>query len=309
MNKRRALATAVGVGAVAGVVALNASRTRQARHEPLAHLDGGDGSKVETSDGAVLQVHTAGAGDRTVVLSHCWTGDMRIWEPVAAALVADGYRVIRYDQRGHGGSTLGADPCTIERLGLDLLEVLEAVDATDVVLAGHSMGGMAAQAFVIEHPDAAQARVRALVLVATASGGLGGAPLHRFAPRVIGTHLADRALSARGGHAFMRSALGKHASPEAVKLTRDTFVATPPDVRLAHFHAMGAMDLVESRRAISMPTTVVVGTRDTLTPPVHARGIAEAVAGARLVVVPGAGHMLPLEATALVTQLIEEAAS
>ncbi len=107
----------------------------------------------------------------------------------------------------------------------------------------------------------------------------------------------------------MRSALGKHASPEAVKLTRDTFVATPPDVRLAHFHAMGAMDLVESRRAISMPTTVVVGTRDTLTPPVHARGIAEAVAGARLVVVPGAGHMLPLEATALVTQLIEEAAS
>lgn len=301
--KRRTI-TAIGLATVAGVVAADAARRRRAVHEPLAVVSGGELSKVETSDGAVLTVHIAGDGPETVVLSHCWTGDMRIWEPVAARLIGDGHRVVRYDQRGHGASTVGSDGCGVSRLGQDLREVLEAVDVRNAVLAGHSMGGMTAQAFVIDHPEVAAERIRGLVLVATASGGIAALPTTRIVPAVVGSPAIERLLRSRRGQVFVRGALGKGASPHAVALTRDTFVATAGYVRRNQFVALSEMDLLESRHSINVPTTVVVGTRDTLTPPAWAKGIATAIPGAQLVTVPGAGHMLPLEATELVADLI-----
>jgi pimeloyl-ACP methyl ester carboxylesterase len=197
---------------------------------------------------------------------------------------------------------------SIARLGQDLCEVLEHVDVHDAVLAGHSMGGMTAQAFAIEHPDAFRARIRALVLVSTSSAGIGELALARLAPRVIALPIVNRLLGAPGGHVLVRGALGQGANPHAVALTRDTFLATTPDVRLSHLAAMGAMDLREGRAAIAVPTTVVVGSRDALTPPHMSREIAGDIAGAQLVEVPGGGHMLPLEAIELLVDLIQEAA-
>ncbi|MGI8661902.1 MAG: alpha/beta fold hydrolase [Acidimicrobiales bacterium] len=302
----RRSATIVGLGAAAGVAALGLVRHRRV-HDELATLSGGERTKLETSDGAVLDVHIAGAGS-TVVLSHCWTGDMRIWEPVAARLVADGHRVVRYDQRGHASSTVGSAGCDVERLGDDLHELLQHYDVRDAVIAGHSMGGMTTQAFAIDHPEALAERVRALVLVATASGDLARLPLARFAPHVVASPLVQRAVASRRGSVLVRGALGKGASRHAVALTRDTFVATAPSVRLAQLNALSKLDLLEGRKTISVPTTVVVGTRDTMTPPGLARGMAAAIPGARLVTIAGAGHMLPLEATDQIAALIEEAA-
>ncbi|HEX7443487.1 MAG TPA: alpha/beta fold hydrolase, partial [Acidimicrobiales bacterium] len=75
--------------------------------DPLG-LPDGERTTITTPDGAELAVTVAGpdAGP-TVVLSHCWTGDQRIWAPVARRLVDQGHRVVLYDQRGHGGSTIG----------------------------------------------------------------------------------------------------------------------------------------------------------------------------------------------------------
>ena len=62
-----------------------------------------------------------------VVLAHCYTGSRGVWAPVARRLVDKGYRVVLWDQRGHGASTVGSDGLTIDRLGEDLREVLESV--------------------------------------------------------------------------------------------------------------------------------------------------------------------------------------
>jgi non-heme chloroperoxidase len=312
--RRRTLLAAGLAAAGATAAGVVAAHRRRAVDEAIPVLEGGTTSKVTTSDGAVLHVHVAGGDepgepDRpTVVLSHCWSGNMDTWAPVAARLVDDGFRVVRYDHRGHGRSTAPDGDVDVARLAADLCEVIEAVDVRDAVLAGHSMGGMTALAFAVHHPDVAAARLRALVLVATSSGALARIPMSAaIAPALVASPALERLLGSRPGHVLVRGVHGRTAGRAALRASRDAFVATAPTVRSSHLRAVLAMDLREGSRAITVPTTVVVGSRDLVTPPSHARAIARTVPGARLVVVSGAGHMLPYEATEEVADVIAAA--
>jgi pimeloyl-ACP methyl ester carboxylesterase len=302
MKARTALLLGIGAGVATAAVVAN----RRADRSPLAVVAEGRRTKVETSDGAVLTVDVTGPEDGPVVLlAHCWGGDLRNWDLVAGPLVEDGHRVVRWSQRGHGSSTVGEDGYAIERFGADLAEVLEALDLQDVVVAGHSLGGMTTQAFAIWHPEVVQERVKGLVLVGTSSGRLAASPIART-ERLLRNPRLDRVLAGPGGHVWVRGALGKGATPAMVRATRDHFVATPHEVRMGIADAMLAMDLHEGRRQIDVPTTIVVGTRDTLTPVAHSRSMAADIPGARLEVLPGAGHMLPFEAPDVVVRAIRE---
>jgi non-heme chloroperoxidase len=301
----RRTVTLLGLGAaVAG--AAYVARRRGDEGPPLATVDGGDRTKVETTDGAVLDVHVAGDGP-AVVLPHCWTGTMEVWAPVAAQLVASGHRVIRYDQRGHGASTAGADGFAIERFGDDLREVLEALDVRDAVIAGHSLGGMTAQSFAIRHPDVVRERVRGLVLVGTAPAAVVWAPLARVTRRVLKSPMLETRMRARGGAPFVRGVFGARPNRAAVLATRDAFVNTAPDVRVGVLDSLLNFDLRPRLHTITVPTVVVVGSRDTLTPPRWSREIARLVPHARLVTLKRAGHMLPYEVPDVLVRLIEDA--
>jgi predicted alpha/beta-fold hydrolase len=99
---------------------------------------------VRAADGAELAVWDLPGdvpGAPVVVLPHCWGCSHEIWLPVARRLRQESYRVVLYDQRGHGLSSRGTAPLAIDTLAHDLEAVLEATDVRDVVLAGHSMGG------------------------------------------------------------------------------------------------------------------------------------------------------------------------
>jgi len=290
---------AAGVAAAGAGVALTARRWRDAE-DPCAtsvlDLAGAEMFKVERPDGAVLDGVVAGPADgATVVLSHCWTGSRATWEPVAARLVAAGRRVVLYDQRGHGASTIGPGAPTVEQLGEDLAAVLETVDARDAVLAGHSMGGMTIQALAIARPDVVAARVRAVVLAGTAGFGLGTGPLAAVDRFVIGNRSVERLLAGRLGPLLVRGTVGRHPRHAHLVATRDAFLSLPTDVRLQFLTAMQTMDFRAGLALVEAPTTVVIGTSDLLTPPRLGRALADTIPGARLVEVPGAGHMLPYE--------------
>jgi non-heme chloroperoxidase len=218
-----------------------------------------------------------------------------VWAPVAHRLNRSGHRVVMYDQRGHGSSTVGSDGFTIPRLGADLKTVLEAVDAGDAVLAGHSMGGMTIQSLAAHHLDVVDERGRALVLVSTAASGIGRGRGDAVGQRVIASPWLERAFRSPVGHAFVRGSVGRAARRNHLVLTRDLFVATPPEARSGWLSAMQTMDLREGIARIGIPTTVVVGSRDTLTPPSRAAELVDTIPGARLVTIDHAGHMLPLE--------------
>lgn len=307
-------------------------------------LPPGDEHVVETDDGAELAVTVcppapAGNGDDdptrrpTVVLSHCWTGDRRVWAPVARRLVAMGHRVVLYDQRGHGESTFGADDpverlperaaeaddtddvrraaeLTVGRFGADLAEVLTRVDARDAVVAGHSMGGFSTMAFASGHPEVLRERVRGLVLVSTAAHRLGVGPLTPLVARLMASRLPALVVGRPHlGLVLVRRIVGgRRPCYDHLAVTRDLFLATRPEVTAACLACFAEMDLRAGLAEVEVPTTVMVGSHDTLTPPSLGRAIARALPAARLDVLDGLGHMLPLEAPDAVAAAIAELA-
>jgi non-heme chloroperoxidase len=298
-SSTRGLLAAAGA-ACAAAAAVAVGRRWRSAEDPCAttvlDLEGAETFKVERPDGAVLDGVVVGPSDGSIiVLSHCWTGSRATWEPVAARLVATGRRVVLYDQRGHGASTMGPDAPTVEQLGEDLAAVLETVDARGAVLAGHSMGGMAIQALAVARPDVVAERVGALVLAGTAGFGVAGGPLAGAIRYATGNRSVERLMAGRFGPALTRGTVGRSPRQAHLVATRDAFLSLPTDVRRQFLIALQGIDFRSGLASVAVPTTVVLGSRDLLTPPRLGRALAAAIPGARLVELPGAGHMLPYE--------------
>jgi non-heme chloroperoxidase len=251
---------------------------------------------VPTIDGATLAVWDTGSGP-TVVLPHCWGCTHAVWIPVARRLVESGHRVVLYDQRGHGASSRGTALLSIETLANDLAAVLDERQVHDAVLAGHSMGGMTIMALATYRPDELIKRARAIVLVATAAAdlGTGAAAAERLATGLIGSPAIALALHSPAGNRFIRGVFGTDPVRSHMDLTRTLFAGTVPQVRAGFFAAMSTMNLLEGIATIGIPTTVMIGTLDRLTAPARSDQMVAAIPGARLVTLPGRGHMLPLE--------------
>ena len=317
MPKRSTLL--LGVGAAAAVGAVVATRRAVKRWSiaedatagrPLSLPDGED-RVVESADGAKIEVRVAGPeqAPNPVVLVHGWTNDRRVWGAVAQRLVDGGHRVVLVNQRGHGGSTSGDDGYTLDAIGNDVRAVLEQLDLRDALVVGHSMGGMATMAFLTKHADARD-RVAAVALVATAAAGVGvqgGAIGERIATHVISHPRLERVLeSASVGPVLVRNTVGRTAAGSHLDAVRELFVATPPDVRAGFLGAMNKMDLAEALSELDVRAVVIVGSRDRLTPPRLAKRLVQSLPGARLVVLPDHGHMLPIEAPAELTEELEQ---
>jgi len=322
----------VGLGlagaGVAGGVAAEHALARRIREEPElpgdapTGIDGVTERVVVADDGARLRVLEQGRG-RPVVLLHGLTLAAAIWEHQLTELAAAGFRALAVDQRGHGSSEVGTQGLTVDRLVADLREVLEQLDLTDVVLVGHSMGGMVALRFLAgpaaSHP--ARRRVAALGLVATSAstlrdrgilglGGLGGVsrpfagPTSWVASKLPGGTMPGSDL----GLVATRMAFGEHPSPSQVALTQRIVASVPARVTGPLTVAIFNFDLRAPLASINLPTTVVVGTNDLFTPFGQAERIAEAIPGAELVVLDGCGHMVMLERHAQLSAIITELA-
>ncbi|HTU39921.1 MAG TPA: alpha/beta fold hydrolase, partial [Acidimicrobiales bacterium] len=267
---------------------------------------------ITTPDGARLAVWdlpSASSGAPVVVLPHCWGCSHEIWLPVARRLRDHGHRVVLYDQRGHGFSTRGSAPLTVETLGHDLSDVLDATGVRDVVLGGHSMGGMTIMSLATHRPEVFQDRVKAAVLVATAATAMSGqsARSARVAGAVISSPMLSRAMRSRNGHVLVRGVFGANPERSHIDLTRQLFADCHGPVRGDFLLSFSTMDLLEGIATIDVPTTVMVGSRDTLTVPAKADQMVSTIPGARLVTLGDRGHMLPLEDPDAVTDEIMRA--
>ncbi|MER7010907.1 alpha/beta hydrolase [Saccharopolyspora sp. NPDC000359] len=282
-----------------------------------------------TSDGARLRVVEEGPADApvTAVLVHGWTLTMHTWDRVATGLPkAAGVevRTLRYDLRGHGGSD-PAEPgsATIRRCADDLAELVEQrVPTGPVVLAGHSMGGMTIMALAEQHPELVEQRVAGVALVATSGGGLAAPTLGLPGPVAALANRGERVVrkrlaAARGKRLVPQSSwlrpgmrwllFGRGADAADVAVTADWVAACHPANMAAYREALAEHERIGALTALrSIPTVVLSGLADRLTPHTHSRRIAEALPDARLLIYAGAGHMLPLERSAEVTARIAE---
>ena len=286
----------------------------------LAEVPMTERSEITLSDGVTLHVETSGPADArvTVVLLHGWCLDRRTWHHQVAALRklggGDRPRVIAYDTRGHGrsGATrLGS--ATLRQLGDDLAEVLRRyAPSGPVVLAGHSMGGMTIMEYAHHHPVEFAERVAGLLFVSTTAEGHTHTR-YGLPPRLATLMRAGETLGAgvlaRSGpwrpHRAVLPALrpalrwllfGEEYEDAALQVTMRC-VGRATLRSIGGFRAsIGAQQRLDTLAALGdMPAAVLVGDRDRLTPPPCAASIAEALPGAELSVLPGAGHMLTLE--------------
>lgn len=270
-----------------------------------------EGSPVEatTEDGATLRGLDCGSGP-TILLVHCWTGHRGFWAPVARRLVDAGFRVVAVDQRGHGSSERGEAPYRPETLGGDVRAWIEALDLRDVVLAGHSMGGLASMAFVTDHAGVAEDRVRGLVLVATLASPSKDPRLPEIEfdqARLLPVIERLMRHSDYGLFTLVR-VFGTRPARSQMEATRAGFLQTDVSTRAEAASMMSDFDLRPGLAAVTIPTQVVAGTHDQLTLLHVNEEIADLVPGARMEVLHGHGHMLPFEAPDQITDLIVQAA-
>ena len=265
---------------------------------------------LERPDAQLAVAEANEQGSPTVVLAHCWTGDRRVWGGVARRLADAGAHVVLYDHRGHGQSTLDVQDASLEALGDDLAALLEALSAERVLLAGHSMGGMTAQSLLQRHPELAARKVAALAFVATATDrqhpGRLLAAWNLFLMRSPLTRAALRLPLA--GPFLVRFAVGRSVSLAHLRSVIETYVATPATACASFLDAMYAMDFSDTLRAVEVPTVIVSGTRDLITLPRRSHRMAELMPDARLITIPDAGHMLPLEEPDRITGILLELA-
>jgi pimeloyl-ACP methyl ester carboxylesterase len=258
--------------------------------------------------------HSPSAQDAaTVVLVHGVTLSVRTWVRQLDALPKAGLRVVAYDQRGHGASVLGHSGFSVPNLGDDLAALLEGLDLDDVVLVGHSMGGIAVQSFVARHPELARARVRGVVLLSTLAATLGGSQasqLNQLVERVTRrTPDSSRLWALRPlGRRMARVGFGSAPEENDLELVRQMLLECSPATRAAGPRSLIGFDLTAELDRIDIPTVVVCGTKDVITPPANARVLHERIADSKLELLDGGGHMLMLERPGAVNEIIVQMA-
>ena len=218
---------------------------------------------------------------------HPLGADLSLWDQLAAHFSAD-FQVLRYDLRGHGGTT-GEAAASVAQLAQDLRSLFDLLDVPRSHIVGLSLGGMVAQEFAITSPD----RVDHLVLCDTASG----------TPEASRPAFAERAASARrdGLAALVEPTLERWLTagyrqrhPEAVEQIREVLAETSAEGYAAGCEAVASFDAGERLAQIAAPTLLIAGEDDAMMPLAVIASMAAAIPGARSVILPGA-HLAPIE--------------
>ena len=230
-----------------------------------------------------------GPDDGPVILvSNSLASNLGMWDHQMDTLNRLGFRVLRYDSRGHGRSGTPPGPYSIEMLTGDAVGLLDALGIERASFMGCSKGGMVGQMAGTRYGD----RFDRLVLCAT-SAYMGGGDV--WAARIEAV--------AQGGMAAVVDATidrwftgpGQERLPGEVARIREMILATPPEGFIACTHAIAEMDQRESIRAIDRPTLVIVGEHDPGTPPSAAELIHDRIAGSKLVVLEDSAHFCNVE--------------
>jgi len=306
--------TAAGAG-FALVKAYGAIRRRQ-RDAPDPELQlPGDGRPVElvTEDGGLLNAVEFGSGPPLVLL-HGAGLSSEVWAYQVRDL-AEQCRVMVVDLRGHGGSAPGADGVTIAAMAGDVAALLEHLDLNEVVLAGHSMGGMVIQRLCRREPATVKERVSAVALLATTGGVDIEFPAWERLSRAVGRVVGAGSVLLRGNRptvpggdlGFLASRIGFGHAPrsdqvrETLRLLRQmdplTYAALFPEI-FGFDERPAFVGLGDLRVAVA------VGSSDRLTPPSHGRRLAAAFGSASYEELEGAGHMLMYERRSAVSALL-----
>ena len=322
MSTASKLATTAGAFVAAGVAAkiLNDRQTerrrlRRGENVPFGSVHSAT-RKVVSADGIRINVEIDEPDGEnrlpTIVFVHGVICTLDSWHYQRIALRGRA-RMVFMDHRSHGGSDV-ADRAssTIDNLAADLFAVIEACTTGPVVLVGHSMGGMTIMQLAADHPEMFGRQVVGVALISTSPRLplVSNPALRRLVP--VARRIGPVVDWGRGFNSFSvvrRWGLGPNAQERHVDMTNEMILHAPTRV-LTDFHPMFAeLDVRHALETLShVPTVVIAGTHDSVTPLSHSRRIADDIAGSSLVILEDTGHMAMFEEHGRVTDLILELA-
>jgi len=232
---------------------------------------------------------------RPLLLSNSLASTLFMWDPQIDALTAAGFRVIRYDSRGHGQSDAPEGPYSIEMLAEDAVALLDGLGFGKVDFCGLSKGGMVGQMLGVRHPD----RVSKLILADTCAHM---PPKDMWDGRI-------RTVEKGGMEAVVDATIERWFTPESrqnrtadIEKVRAMILGTPPAGFIGCCRAIQAMDQRGTIGAITNPTLVLVGAEDPATSPAHAREIHGLIKGSAYIEIPDAAHFANFEQPELFTK-------
>ena len=281
---------------------------RRLRYTPTLRVPSDDGTRI------AVEILGDGHPGPTFVFVHGWTFSSRSYH--YQRMLAERYRLVLMDHRGHGESDPGPrDHRTVDQIGRDLAAVIGATCANrDVILVGHSMGGMTIMSLAAHDPDLFGSKVKGVALLNTSAGevsdntfGLPRPLVAAFTKQWEGAMalmVSDPAKAEKQKRAGTRMSLlmsrwlnfGKKPDKRLVAFTEAMSAQTRAEVMGDFYLSLAEHDKMEALKALShVPTLVVAGEKDRLLPPKHSRRIAAEIPHARLLELRGAGHCPMLE--------------
>ncbi|MFF5211750.1 alpha/beta fold hydrolase [Streptosporangium sp. NPDC000396] len=296
--------------------------------EPFGELRGRP-TTVTTSDGVPLYAEVDGPEDAplTVVLCHGYTLNLDSWHYQRRDL-RDSYRLVLWDQRSHGRSPrVTSEDSTIDRLGDDLAELIEALVPGPCVLVGHSMGGMTIMALADRHPALFGDKIKGVALISTSAGKLAelslGLPallskaVHKVTPSTVSIlsrngELVDKGREAGNDVAFLvLRYLGfgdsRNVSPTVVDFAESMIRSTPFEVIANFYPALMSHDKLSALDVLDdIPTSIMVGEKDWLTPVDHSKAMAAALPRAQFAEIPNSSHLVQLERPTVVNDALRD---
>jgi len=245
-------------------------------------------STFTAGDGCRLAYRIDGSpSSPPLILANSIATTHRMWDRQIGELTRS-FRVFRYDMRGHGGSDVPDGAYSLDRLGRDVLELLDHLDIDHTHFCGLSLGGMVGQWLGVHVPD----RIDHLILSNT-SAYLGPAPQW---DELIRTALSsdDMAYFADMFTANWFSRHTRENAPSLLEPFRQMVLATSPKGLAGSFAAVRDADMRRVNSLITSPTLVIGGKDDNVTAASHSEYIADTISGSRLVILDGV-HLLNIE--------------
>jgi len=250
--------------------------------------------------GTTIDYETRGRGPALLLL-HAFPLGQAMWDPQMETL-ARRFQVVRFDARGFGASPAGDGLLTMERIADDAAALLDHLQIAAATVCGLSMGGYAAFAFARNHPT----RLRGLVLADTKASA------DSDQARRVRAEQADKVRkegTAAIVDAVLPKLLGKTSHeqrPQVVARVRDLILANlPRGITDALAGLAARADSAPSLREIRVPTLVVCGEEDVITPPADAEALHAGIPGSTLELIPKAGHLANLEAPDAFSRALE----
>ena len=232
-----------------------------------------------------------------VVLSNSLGSSMEMWAPQVPALSVR-FRVLRYDQRGHGDSPVPPGPYDVPDLGQDVLDLLDRNEIERAHFAGLSMGGMTGMWLAANAPE----RIDRLVLLCTTA--YFGTPEVWIERAATVREQGTEAVAEAGVERWLTEDF-REREPAVAARMRAMIAAQPDDGYVECCGALERLDLRDQLDRIATPTLVIAGAQDPSTPPdPHAQLIADHISGARLELLDPGAHLINVERAPEVTDLI-----